>query len=122
MLSTIFVPRRPAAPFVTPLIAPFAEILNAGFKSKTRSKKPDPPVYSGSRAKRFPMTTKRANKNYYKGNGARKEGFITHKGCFILQPELCTELVVPDLRDFPLKAYISNGVKKHIRETSPDFN
>jgi hypothetical protein len=35
---------------------------------------------SKSRAKRLPLTTKRAGKGYYKGNGARKEGMVTSKG------------------------------------------
>lgn len=35
---------------------------------------------SKSRAKRLPLTTKRAGKGYYKGNGARKEGRLTSKG------------------------------------------
>ena len=33
-----------------------------------------------SRAKRLPLTTKRAGKGYYKGNGCRKEGIISSKG------------------------------------------
>ena len=86
------------------------------FHSKKRAPKPDPPIYSKSRVKRFPMTTKRANKNYYKGNGCRTEGRITNKGRFIMDPEMCTELVVPDLTGFRLKAYISSGTKKNIRD------
>ncbi len=35
---------------------------------------------SKSRTKRLPLTTKRAGKGFYKGNGARKEGVITSKG------------------------------------------
>jgi len=93
----------------------------ASYHSKKRAPKPDPPLYSKSRVKRFPMTTKRANKNYYKGNGCRVEGRITSKGRFILDPELCTELVVPDLTNFKLKPYIAHGVKKNIHERSPDI-
>ena len=33
-----------------------------------------------ARAKRLPLTTKRAGKGYYKGNRTRKEGFLTSKG------------------------------------------
>lgn len=35
---------------------------------------------SKARAKRLPLTTKKAGKGYYKGNGSRKEGYITSKG------------------------------------------
>lgn len=35
---------------------------------------------SKSRTKRLPLTTKRAGKGFYKGNGARKEGVINSKG------------------------------------------
>ena len=35
---------------------------------------------SKSRKKRLPLTTKRAGKGFYKGNGGRKEGHITSKG------------------------------------------
>ena len=37
---------------------------------------------SKARTKRLPLTTKRAGKGYYKGNRARKEGFLTSKGVF----------------------------------------
>lgn len=71
---------------------------------------------SKSRAKRLPLTTKRAGKGYYKGYGGRKEGYLTSKAKFIRVPEKCTELVVPDLTNFPLKAYIGVGAKRHITE------
>ena len=35
---------------------------------------------SKARAKRQPLTTKRAGKGYYKGNGCRKEGSLNSKG------------------------------------------
>jgi hypothetical protein len=35
---------------------------------------------SNARKKRLPMTTKRAGKGFYKGNGCRKEGVISSKG------------------------------------------
>jgi len=38
---------------------------------------------SKSRTKRLPLTTKRAGKGYYKGNGSRKEGVISSKGIAI---------------------------------------
>lgn len=92
---------------------------------------------SKSRTKRLPLTTKRAGKGYYKGNGSRKEGVISSKGSIIeccdcnhlsdfnfslslgrfrLIREMCTEIVTPDLRDFKLKAYVAPGAKRHITE------
>lgn len=91
-------------------------VQSALFHSKKRGKKPDRPLYSQSRVKRFPMTTKRANKNYYKGNGCRTEGHLTSKGRFLRDPEMCTELVVPDLTGFKLRPYIAHGIKKNMRE------
>ena len=35
---------------------------------------------SKARTKRLPLTTKKAGKGYYKGNGARKEGVLDSKG------------------------------------------
>jgi hypothetical protein len=50
---------------------------------------------SNSRAKRIPLTTKRAGKGYYKGNRCRKEGTINSRGSsFIIQQsvtEICTD-------------------------------
>eukprot|EP01039_Chlorochromonas_danica_P007731 gene7731-8542_t len=71
---------------------------------------------SNSRAKRLPLTTKRAGKGFYKGNRGRKEGRLTSKGRFIMIPEKCTELVVPDLTGFTLKPYIAVGAKRNLRE------
>ena len=50
--------------------------------------------------KRLVLTTKRARKGFYKGNGATKEGRITSKGKFIVDPLKRLELVVPDLTGF----------------------
>jgi hypothetical protein len=35
---------------------------------------------SKARLKRQPLTTKKAGKGFYKGNGARKEGRLTSRG------------------------------------------
>jgi hypothetical protein len=92
---------------------------------------------SKSRAARLPMNTKRAGKGYYKGNGARKEGRISSTGKiflifsfqriffvilwdlpgrFLKDKTMCTELVVPDLSGFQLKAYVGSGAKRNIRD------
>jgi len=73
---------------------------------------------SNARTKRLPLTTKRVGKGYYKGKGARKEGFITSKGHFVREPEKCTELVVPDLTNFKLKPYVGSGAKRGVIDSS----
>ena len=73
---------------------------------------------SKSRAKRLPLTTKRAGKGYYKGKGGRKEGHITSKAKFIKDIRRCTELVVPDLKLCTLKPYVGPGAKRDVREAS----
>ncbi len=55
---------------------------------------------SKSAKKRIPLTTKRAGKGYYKGKGGTKEGRLTSKGRFIVDPKKRLELVVPDLEGF----------------------
>ena len=55
---------------------------------------------SKAATKRLPLTTKRAGKGYYKGKGGTKEGRLTSKGKFIVDPKKRLELVVPDLTGF----------------------
>jgi large subunit ribosomal protein L41 len=55
---------------------------------------------SKAATKRLPLTSKRARKGYYKGNGATKEGHITSKGRFIVDRSKQLELIVPDLTNF----------------------
>lgn len=50
--------------------------------------------------KRLPLTTKRARKGFYKGNRSTKEGRLTSKGKFIVDPMKRLRLVVPDLTGF----------------------
>jgi Mitochondrial ribosomal protein L27 len=51
--------------------------------------------------KRIPLTTKRASRGgFYKGKGSTKEGRLTSKGKFIVDPLKRLELVVPDLTGF----------------------
>lgn len=76
---------------------------------------------SNARKKRLPLTTKRAGKGFYKGNGARKEGTISSKARFTYDKEMVTELVMPDLKDFKLKAYIGPGAKRNVIEPKPDM-
>ena len=67
---------------------------------------------SKSATKRLPLTTKRAKKGYYKGNGATNEGRLTSKGKFIADPLKKLQLIVPDMKGFKLKPYIANTVSK----------
>ena len=55
---------------------------------------------SKAATKRLPLTTKRAGKGYYKGKGGTKEGRITSKGKFIVDPKKRVQLMVPDLEGF----------------------
>ena len=55
---------------------------------------------SKSATKRLPLTTKRAGKGYYKGNGCRSEGRHTSKGGYVMDKSKMLELVVPDLTGF----------------------
>ena len=50
--------------------------------------------------KRIPLTTKVARKGFYKGNRSTKEGRLTSKGRFIVDPLKRLELVIPDLEGF----------------------
>jgi len=76
---------------------------------------------SKSRAKRLPLTTKRAGKGYYKGNRTRKEGKITSLGRFVVDPRKCTEIVVPDFTNCGMKAYVGPGAKRNIRSVQVDI-
>lgn len=68
---------------------------------------------SKSAKKRLPLTTKRARKGFYKGKGGTKEGRLTSKGRFIVNPLKRLELVVPEnLDSFRLKPYIAASASK----------
>jgi hypothetical protein len=58
---------------------------------------------SKSAAKRLPLNTKRAGKGYYKGKGSTKEGRLTSKAKFIVDPKKRVELVVPELEGFKVR-------------------
>ncbi|RDD44511.1 39S ribosomal protein L41, mitochondrial [Trichoplax sp. H2] len=58
------------------------------------------------------MTSKRGNKNFYKGRGAKSSGTKTKRGGFVVQPHKIPELMVPDLTDFELKPYVSHKALK----------
>ena len=53
--------------------------------------------------KRLTLTTKRARKGFYKGNGATKEGRHTSKGKFIIDRLKQVQLVLPDLTGFKVQ-------------------
>lgn len=55
---------------------------------------------SKSAKKRLVLTTKRAHKGFYKGNGATKEGRLTSKGKFIVDPLKRMQIIAPDLEGF----------------------
>lgn len=55
--------------------------------------------------KRMPLTTKRAHKGFYKGKGGTKEGRLTSKGKFMVDPFKKLELIIPDLTGFKVCFY-----------------
>lgn len=60
---------------------------------------------SKAAAKRLPLNTKRAGKGYYKGKGGTKEGRLTSKAKFIVDPSKRLELMVPDLEGFKVSTF-----------------
>jgi hypothetical protein len=61
---------------------------------------------SNAAKKRLPMTSKRAHKGYYKGKGATKEGRLTSKARFVVDPLKRLELVVPNMIGFKVRNYV----------------
>ncbi|KAL7752022.1 hypothetical protein RI367_002550 [Sorochytrium milnesiophthora] len=61
-------------------------------------------------ARRRPLTPKNGNKNYYKGTGTGAHGRHIAQGTYIILPQKVREWVVPDLRNFSLKPYVSWSV------------
>jgi len=56
---------------------------------------------------RIPMDSKRGNRMFYKGRGARSTGFRTRKGGFIVDPYKQVRYIVPNLSDCTLQPYVS---------------
>jgi Mitochondrial ribosomal protein L27 len=65
--------------------------INCRFMSKYLSK---------AAKKRLPLTTKQARKGFYKGKGGTKEGRLTSKGRFLVDPLKRLQLIIPDLTGF----------------------
>lgn len=61
---------------------------------------------SKSATKRLPLTTKRVRKGFYKGKGATKEGHLTSKGKFVVNPKKRLNLIVPDLTGFKVSCSV----------------
>lgn len=79
------------------LVSTFAPLsIHQRFMSKYLSK---------AATKRVPLNTKRAGKGYYKGKGGTKEGRITSKARFIVDPLKRLELIVPDLEGFKVSGH-----------------
>ena len=74
---------------------------------------------SKSARKRLPLTTKRAKKGFYKGNGATKEGYFGKGGKFVVDKSLRLELVAPDLAGFKLKPYVAQQVPRYPKDMLP---
>jgi large subunit ribosomal protein L41 len=69
-------------------------------------------IRGGKSVSRQPLTSKRSDVNFYKGNKARVLGFKTTKGQFVLEKEKVPKLIVPDLTGFELKPYVAPTLRK----------
>jgi hypothetical protein len=58
---------------------------------------------SNAAKKRLVLTTKRAHKGFYKGKGGTKEGRLSRKGRFVLDPLKRMEIIAPDLTGFMVR-------------------
>lgn len=58
------------------------------------------------------LNSKRGPKNFYKGKGAEPTGRHTRKGGYQILKDRLPEFVVPDLKNFKLKAYVSRAPSK----------
>lgn len=58
-------------------------------------------------ARRIAMTSKRGNRRFYKGRGAKSAGSHTNKGHYLIKDNKIPEIVVPQLDGFKLKPYVS---------------
>uniref|UniRef100_A0A7S2SNC1 Uncharacterized protein n=1 Tax=Mucochytrium quahogii TaxID=96639 RepID=A0A7S2SNC1_9STRA len=67
-------------------------------------------VSRGSR-KYANLSPKEGNKNYYKGKGGKKGGYLTSKGKWVRDISKLDFLKVPDLTGCQLKPYVSSTVE-----------
>lgn len=72
-------------------------LLDGLITSMTRSSK-----FGRSHSLR-PLTPKRANRRFYKGNGCRNEGVHAKRGRYVVDPEKLLQLQVPDLTGFKVR-------------------
>lgn len=66
-------------------------------------------VQRGAKKLNGPLSPKRGNKNYYKGKGGWKGGSLDKHGNFRKDYSKMKFLVVPDLTNFELTAYVSQA-------------
>lgn len=50
-----------------------------------------------------PLTSKRANRRFYKGNGCRNEGVHGKRGRYVVDSDKLLQLEVPDLTGFKVR-------------------
>lgn len=50
-----------------------------------------------------PLTSKRANRRFYKGNGCRNEGTHAKRGRYVVDSDKLLQLEVPDLTGFKVR-------------------
>jgi len=66
------------------------------------------------------ITSKRGNKNFYKGRNAPSLGYKGTKGKFTFDPSKFTRVsfIAPDLEGFELKAYVAPNTPKIEKSSS----
>ncbi|CBK22456.2 uncharacterized protein [Blastocystis hominis] len=62
--------------------------------------------------KNTPLSPKRGNREYYKGNGCRPTGRHTSHGGYICEKDKAVVFDVPDLTNFKLKPYVAFSTPK----------
>ncbi|XP_042193586.1 39S ribosomal protein L41, mitochondrial [Callorhinchus milii] len=62
------------------------------------------------------FTSKRGCRSFYKSRGTKLAGYITSSRKFIKVPSMVPEFVVPDLKGFKLKPYVSYKAPKGTEE------
>ncbi|XP_009761304.1 uncharacterized protein LOC107768882 [Nicotiana tabacum] len=58
------------------------------------------------------LTAKTGPRNFYKGKNCKPTGFHTRKGGYVLVQGKLPNYVVPNLRDFQLKPYVSQCARE----------
>lgn len=58
-----------------------------------------------------PLTSKRANRRFYKGNGCRNEGVHAKRGRYVVDSDKLLTLEVPDLTGFKVRSILCSATR-----------